>query len=50
MMGRPLDESSALDSIHAVLDGREWSSEDLETVARIVEATGREVNPPREDD
>jgi hypothetical protein len=39
-------EEIALDTIADLLDGREWSVEDLDTVAEIVRDTGREIRDP----
>jgi len=37
--------------IQLVLDGREWSgADDLEAIAEVVRATGREIRPPVEDE
>ena len=37
--------------IQLVLDGREWSgADDLQAIAEVVRATGREIRPPVEDE
>lgn len=36
----------ALNDIHALLDGTEWSNETLEQIAEILRESGREVREP----
>jgi hypothetical protein len=43
---RTLRDTEALDHIHACLTGLEWSSDTLEAIAHLVEATGRPIVPP----
>lgn len=44
---RTLDDTQALDRIHGLLTGREWSgSDDLEAIAEIVGDTGRVIASP----
>ncbi|MBI2216352.1 MAG: hypothetical protein HYU51_03550 [Candidatus Rokubacteria bacterium] len=46
-MARRITDSEAMRRIHRILDGREWSgADDLEAVAEVVRATGREIRPP----
>jgi hypothetical protein len=50
-MTRRITDSEAMRRIQLVLDGREWSgADDLETIAEVVRATGREIRPPVEDE
>jgi hypothetical protein len=50
-MIRRITDSVAMRKIHLVLDGREWSgADDLEAIADVVRATGREIRPPVEDE
>lgn len=48
--GTSIDDYLTLAAIHAELDGREWSSDTLETIARLVQATGRDVRDAGEVD
>lgn len=46
MNTRPIDDTVALDRIHAVLDRQVWSPDTLDDIAAIVASTGREVRDP----
>lgn len=41
------DAGAVLDRIARLLDGREWTGEDIEIVAQIVRATGRQIGDPK---
>lgn len=38
-----LTDTDAVDQIHALLDNHQWSVSDLDSIASIVEHTGRQV-------
>lgn len=42
------DAERALDEMQTLLDGREWTNDELARVAEILRATGREIREPRE--
>lgn len=42
-------DSEALDRIHKLLDGREWSADTLDAIADVVRSTGRVIREPQED-
>ena len=41
-------DTVAMDKIHMLLDGVEWSPDTLDEIARLVEATGRLIRDPEE--
>lgn len=43
-----MTDSQAMEAIHALLDGVEWTQDTIENVAGFVQATGREIRPPQE--
>jgi len=48
-MTRPywsVNDTEALDQIHGIMSGKEWSSETLEAIAEVVESTGRLIAEP----
>ncbi len=50
-MTRRITDSEAIRRINLVLDGREWSgADDLEGIAEVIRATGREIRLPVEDE
>ncbi|MFJ2780235.1 hypothetical protein [Kitasatospora sp. NPDC087315] len=42
----PLSNDDAMDQLHALLDGTEWTANGWEEVARIIRATGRTITDP----
>ena len=36
-------DSNYLDQIHEIMSGNEWSADTLDEIARVVEASGREI-------
>lgn len=38
-----ISDKQAMDSIHSILDGDEWSSDHLDSVAKVVASTGRNI-------
>jgi len=41
-----MTDSEALDAIHEILDGCEWSADTLDEIAYIIRQTGRPINEP----
>lgn len=41
-----LDDKTAMDRIHALLDGTEWDSDTVSEIADIIEFTGRDIRDP----
>lgn len=46
MNTRPIDDTVALDRIHAILDAQVWSPDTLDDIAAIIASTGREIRDP----
>jgi hypothetical protein len=49
-MKKRLTDTEAMERIHKILSGQEWSADQLEWIADVVTATGREILPPGEED
>jgi len=47
---QPMDPICALDSIHVLLDAREWTSDTIEKIAEILRIAGYTINEPLGDD
>jgi hypothetical protein len=43
---KPLSDGQAINQIHNLLDGREWTVDMLEQIADIVRLTSREIREP----
>jgi hypothetical protein len=43
-----MDDTEAMNAIHALMDGTEWSADTLEEIADVVLATGRTITDPNE--
>lgn len=41
-----MDDGKAMDLIRAAMSGCHWSPDTLDTIAEIVERTGRHIEPP----
>jgi len=47
---RAVSDSQAMDSIHAILDGEEWSSDHLDAIAEVLVSTGRTIRSCDDDE
>jgi hypothetical protein len=43
-----LTDTEAVDQIHKLMDGLEWSADTLDEMARLVELTGRLIQDPND--
>ena len=43
-MTRHISDEVAMEKIHMLLDGEEWSPDTVMWIAQVVEFTGREIN------
>lgn len=48
--GTPLTDTEAMEAIHEVMDGEEWSSDTLQAIAEIVTASGRVILDPQHEE
>lgn len=47
---RRISDTEAIEAIHRLLSGREWSgADDMQEIAILIQETGREVLPTSED-
>lgn len=44
------DDTLAMNRIYEIIDGTEWHANTLEEIADVVQATGRKIREPDEDD
>jgi hypothetical protein len=45
-----LTDTEAMEAIHEVMDGEEWSSDTLQAIAEIVTASGRVILDPQHEE
>lgn len=40
------DDTKAIEAIHKIMDGTEWSSDTLDAIGHVITSTQREIRPP----